>query len=98
GGQVIAEIDHLGKVQNVYGYAASGLVARYAPQVPQVYIYTFDPMGNVCQRHTTTLTPRADFTTVYDAYGTQLGQISAASNLQLPQNGVDSVGYSGQWG
>ena len=99
GTAVIAEIDSTGKVSNLFAYGASGLQQRRAVQSGITFGYTFDPSGNLVQRHTASNSSTvavADFTTAYDGFGQQLGCVSV--NLGGQFSNQDMVGFGGQLG
>ena len=77
GSTVLCEINSAGNATNVFAYGAYGLAERYEAQNLITRAYSYDPSGNVVQRHTVKSGfPVADFTTAYDGYGQQLGCIS----------------------
>ncbi len=97
GDRVVCEIDNNGAFVNSYGYDAAGLVERY--NGTNSYIYTYDPAGNVVQRMSldnTTNFGIPDFTTFYDAYGSQRGQVNPLTEARFTS--PDAVGFGGQWG
>ncbi len=66
---------------------------------PINFEYTFDPSGNLVQRHsasTSSTATVADFTCLYDAFGQQLGCVDRNSGTQATDQ--DTVGFSGQFG
>jgi|SRR5581483_4914194 len=88
-------------VSRSYGYGANGLVQRFYPDAPigsQYLLFTFDPWGNLVQRHRQQDTVPAD-TAVYDSLG--LLYLDLSTNAQQPGTPyplLDPVGGQGQWG
>ncbi len=96
---MIAEVDSTGKATNLFAYGAAGLAQRRAVQTPQTYSYTFDPSGNLVQRHsasTSSTATVAEFTCAYDAFGQQLGCLSVNQGMTFTSQ--DRVGFGGQFG
>ena len=58
----------------------------------------FGPFGNVVQRHQGGGFLLADFTTVYDGFGQQLGSIASVTGLQASAAGSEMIGFGGQFG
>ncbi len=98
-GQVVCEINSSGTPLIFYGYGASGLSEKYDANAGITYAYTFDPAGNVVERHqnSTTVNP-SDWTTLYDAFGASHGAIEVNGQQQSNQLNIESVGFGGQWG
>ena len=100
GSTVLCEINGSGNATNVFAYGAYGLAERYEAQNLVTHAFTYDPSGNVVQRHSVKSGfPAADFTTVYDGYGQQLGCISpnsGAQYLNATQKRVSARGSSGE--
>ena len=99
GSTVLCEINSSGNATNVFAYGAYGLAERYEAQNLITRAYSYDPSGNVVQRHSVKSGfPVADFTTAYDAYGQQLGCISPNSAGQSSAAASEMIGFSGQFG
>ena len=101
GGHIVAELDSAGALLSAYGWGAAGLSERYEAATGTTYAYTFDPSGNLLQRHTNNTanggTPiYADYSTLYDAFGAQRGAVTSRSGYALVNQ--DPVGWGGQWG
>ena len=101
GGHIVAELDSAGALLSAYGWGAAGLSERYEKATNTTYAYTFDPSGNLLQRHTNNTanggTPiYADYSTLYDAFGGQRGAVTSRSGYALVNQ--DPVGWGGQWG
>ena len=97
GDTLVYEMNSSGVATNLFGYGAAGLAQRRVPSISVTYHYSFDPSGNVVQRHTTGTT-LADFTTLYDGFGQQLGCISPNSGAQASAAGNEMIGFAGQFG
>ena len=101
GTHLLAEFDGVsGHLLDLYGWGADGLVERDLSNT-LFYAYSFDPLGNLIQRHSVggrNLQPPAyvDYTAAYDAFGAQLGAFSVYSNEEA--TGQDCVGFAGEWG
>ena len=101
GGHIVAELDSAGALLSAYGWGAAGLSERYEKATNTTFAYTFDPSGNLLQRHTNNTanggTPiYADYSTLYDAFGGQRGAVTSRSGFALVNQ--DPVGWGGQWG
>ena len=108
GAMLIAECSSSGDVTSLFGYGAGGLALRKSVNLSFYYAYTFDPSGNLVQRHnsngspTSQTTPIADFTAGYDGFGSQRYQMATKS--ANPGQGLnqyptpDMVGFAGQYG
>ena len=101
GGHIVAELDSAGALLSAYGWGAAGLSERYEAATGITYAYTFDPSGNLLQRHTNNTanggTPiYADYSTLYDAFGGQRGAVTSRSGYALVNQ--DPVGWGGQFG
>ena len=101
GGHIVAELDSAGALLSAYGWGAAGLSERYEKATGLVFAYTFDPSGNLLQRHTNNTanggTPiYADYSTLYDSFGGQRGAVTSRSGFALVNQ--DPVGWSGQFG
>jgi len=101
GGHIVAELDSAGALLSAYGWGAAGLSERYEAATGTTYAYTFDPSGNLLQRHTNNTanngTPiYADYSTLYDGFGGQRGAVTSRSGYALVNQ--DPVGWGGQWG
>ena len=92
GDSVVYEMSSTGVATNLFGYGAGGLSQRKVGMTGTLYFYTFDPSGNVVQRHTVGST-LADFTTIYDGFGQQLGCISSISGTQAATG--EKTGFAG---
>jgi RHS repeat-associated protein len=87
------------------GFGGDGWRARYYPSGSplattfgnQAYFYTYDPEGNLVQRHNQTSGSLDGLDTVsYDAYGSPLLAVNATSGAS--EGHVDPIGFGGQWG
>ncbi len=96
GTAVIAEVDSTGKATNLFAYGAAGLTQRRGVANSSTFEYTFDPSGNLVQRHLYNNASAADFTCLYDAFGQQLGCLSVNQGMTFTSQ--DMVGFSGQFG
>ena len=104
GDTVVYEMNGSGVATNLFGYGAAGLAQRKVGGTSLLYHYSFDPSGNVVQRHqATTVTVSggpllADFTTLYDGFGQQLGSIASGTGAQASAAGSEMIGFAGQFG
>ncbi len=102
GDTLVYEMNGSGVATNLFGYGAGGLAQRRAGNF--TYNYSFDPSGNVVQRHQATTNNYAggpllaDFTTLYDGFGQQLGSIAANTGGQAAAAGGEMIGFAGQFG
>ncbi|HEV2474188.1 MAG TPA: RHS repeat-associated core domain-containing protein [Chthonomonadales bacterium] len=107
GDRAICELNSVGTVVTEYGYGAAGLLDQYStdynytafPAPRNFYTFTFDPEGNVSQRSSNANVlagQLADYTTMYSAFGTQLGSIDVNNEQETAY--ADAVGFGGQWG
>jgi len=86
---------------SAYGWGAAGLSERYEAATTTTYAYTFDPSGNLLQRHTNNTANGgnpiyADYSTLYDGFGGQRGAVTSRSGYALVNQ--DPVGWGGQFG
>ena len=104
GDSVLYELNGSGTATNLFGYGAAGLSQRRVPSTSTTYHYSFDPSGNVVQRHQATTVNisggplLADFTTIYDGFGQQLGSIASNTGAQSGAAGSEMIGFAGQFG
>ncbi len=113
GDQPLLELNSDGTVRAGWGWGADGLRSRYffdtsreatqgSSTDDQVYFYTYDPQGNLCQTlsvydNISNYTGVAT-TTAYDAFGTQRGEADTTPSRLSYRRYLDGVGFGGQWG
>ena len=71
---------------------------RRVPYTSTNYNYSFDPSGNVVQRHTAGASTLADFTTLYYGFGQQIGCIDTITGSQASAASGEMIGFPGQFG
>jgi RHS repeat-associated protein len=104
-GSPIMELNSSGAIQAMNGYGPTGWVARDYPAGSalastfgaQDYSFTYDPEGNLVQRHPA-ISDGADAldTSAYDAYGNLIADDNAATGVT--EGRIDPVGFGGQYG
>jgi RHS repeat-associated protein len=104
-GSPIMELDQNGFVLAMNGYGPTGWVARDYPTGSalattfgaQDYSYTYDPEGNLVQRHPE-IAAGADGMdlNLYDAFGNHLADVATATGN--PETLIDPVGFGGEYG
>ncbi len=113
GDQPLLELNPDGTVRTGWGWGADGLRVRYSFDASQeatqgqsadeqIYFYTYDPQGSLCQTvsvyDTNNNYTGVAATTAYDAFGGQRGEVDAAPNRLSYRHLLDGVGFGGQWG
>jgi RHS repeat-associated protein len=99
------ELNSSGAIQAMNGYGPTGWVARDYPAGSslastfgaQDYSFTYDPEGNLVQRHPE-ISAGADAldTNLYDGFGAQIADIDAATGTA--ETRIDPVGFGGEYG